>query len=247
MLKVKTLVLKTKGVPTPAIDTIDTIDTIHEHRVASLKYQSDFFTAKIDKQAIINFVREPMMAAGNTKQGISPCFVFPALCYMIPGSWDETTNDDHDDRPELLEFKKAFFPRDHYTTKLCKLVFRLRYANAFLAAVECFQDKNKVNCQQLQEAAGVYGIQRWEKTEDHPDTDTEEHADYWHDHQNDTWYRAVTIPATYEDLADLQRSMHRDTDDSNYVFVAAAEMQQCADTGFVAAAEMQMCVNEFFV
>jgi hypothetical protein len=68
-----------------------------------------------------------------------------------------------------------------------------------------------------------------------------------HDDQTDTWYRAVEIPATYEDLAHLQRSMHRDTDDSNYVFVAAAEMQQCADTGFVTAAEMQMCVNEFFV
>jgi hypothetical protein len=52
-------------------------------------------------------------------------------------------------------------------------------------------------------------------------------------------------------LADLEASMAKEDDpsyDSNYVFVAAAEMRPCMNSFFVAtAAEMQQCVDPYLV
>ena len=190
--------LKQDVVPTAKIDDF------------GLTYQDNYFTAKISKEEVAKFVRDKTHA-------------YPALCYTT-GNWDAEKKDDDDQRPELQAFQKVFFPQDRYITKLCKLVFRTRYAIAFLTAVECFQNEEERTCKDLQVRGGVSGL-KWEER-----SQPAEVEDNFEVGEDGRWWQKV--PETYQNLEELEASRAKDGDpssDSNYLFVAAAEMQPCVN------------------
>jgi hypothetical protein len=90
-----------------------------------------YFTAKLLKSDIRNFL-DPKLA----KENHVAAYALPELCIAVKDMHGE----DVDYRPQLVEFQKRFFPDDTNVmrdgtrtgiSKLCKLVFRLRYWCAF--------------------------------------------------------------------------------------------------------------------
>ena len=94
-----------------------------------------YFEASISKRDLYYFLDPNAAKTAEVRQ-----YALPELCIAIK----DASGDDIDNRPELVAFRDKFFPDDqHNISKLCKLVFRLRYWCAFNRAVEANKDSKE--------------------------------------------------------------------------------------------------------
>jgi hypothetical protein len=82
-----------------------------------------YFEASISNRDLYYFLDPDAAKTAEVRQ-----YALPELCIAIK----DASGDDIDNRPELVAFRDKFFPDDiPNISKLCKLVFRLRYWCAF--------------------------------------------------------------------------------------------------------------------
>jgi hypothetical protein len=102
-----------------------------------------YFEASISKRDLYYFLDPHAAETAEVRQ-----YALPELCIAIK----DASGDDIDNRPELVAFRDKFFPDDKPNiSKLCKLVFRLRYWCAFNRAVELYKDRKEELRPDLQE------------------------------------------------------------------------------------------------